>query len=462
MNKDTMRHLIDEGFSRLSYTPGMKRVALANMTGGKIVKRKISTAFVFVLITLLIGGIALAAISLRDTAREVAITEREEGPFGYWQIDKKIALINALAELGYIKETAVIGQTLTDEEANRIAYEAITAFVGKDAKETGFMDIMQSAWGHFDGWTREEQAWYTILMDEIGIEQGDKTRYVMPEGDVTEAEAVAIARREIAEGFGVAQSELDPYEPSAFFEIPEFAEPGDQPFWHIVYVAPESMPRDERIFHDFEVFIHPKTGALYESVESMLARRGEHIPVKPANALTDAINAYSERAEHMPFRMWPIELKAEYSLEVNPMVRAILESGDLTDLIYGEGPDVEIIARASFDYGMPGEGDLTQEEAFAIAKRTLHKAHDVDEAVFDLYREICVYFDVTDAENPLWKFYFNPKSLSPWELAGGQDDPLRDLCFKAEVNARTGEVVKSEAFTFRILGRDLEQYLRLY
>ena len=82
--------------------------------------------------------------------------------------------------------------------------------------------------------------------------------------------------------------------------------------------------------------------------------------------------------------------------------------------------------------------------------------------VFRLYAEVCVYYDVTDSENPIWKFFFNPKSL-PWrELEGGRDDPQQDLCYKAEIDAHTGEVTEVEEFEFQMLGQDIDYDLKWY
>lgn len=97
---------------------------------------------------------------------------------------------------------------------------------------------------------------------------------------------------------------------------------------------------------------------------------------------------------------------------------------------------------------------------------TSHASEFTDDAVFtnlfEKYGEIDVYFDITDADAPLWKFFFNPKSLPVQELEGGYDNPLFKLCYKVEINSRTGEIVHVEEFPFQEPGHGLEYDLKWY
>ncbi len=466
-NKDRrlsdLRYAIDAQFSGVTKKPEMRRNVLRQVRGEIVVKKKVSIALVFVLVMVLIAGVALAAISLRDAARQIVETEQEEGDtFGYWPVEKKISLVSALVDLGYIEETVEVEQLLAnalqEEKADLVANEVVAKFTGQESSEISFLVIMQAAWGPFGEWTKEEQAWYSQLMVDTGIQKEDHTLYVMPEGLVDEAQAISIARRAIAKGYGVEESKLDNYTVFTTFEVPEFSEPGDdQPYWHVDYRAPEDMPEDERLFHGFSLFIHPETGELYETVESMLARRF----VRPTTPIYLAMDAYSEKANYKTFRNWSLELKAEYSREINPMVKSIMDSGDLTDLIYDGRVPNSIVAQSTFTYGLPGVKDISQKRAFELAIRALQKEYSMAPHIFGLYREICVYFDVTEPEKPLWKFLFNPKSLSWRDLEGGRDNPLLNLCYKVEIDAHTGEIVNLEEFEFQI-GNDLEYELKWY
>lgn len=459
-----IRHALDARLSGIVEKPASRHRVLLCVRGEIAMKRKISIAFVVVLLIVLIAGVAWAAISLRNTARQIVETEQTDGLYKDWPVEKKISLVSALADMGYIEETSEVKQlimnTLPEKEADLIANEAVGKFTGMDVSEISFLAIMQAAWGPFGEWTKEEQAWYSQLMVDMGIQQADHTLYVMPEGSVDEAAAIAIARRAIAKGFGVEESVLDSYTATTTFEVPEFAIPGvDQPYWHVDYHAPEDMPENERLFRLFSLCIHPETGELYESVESMLERRFVQF-VEPQTPNYMAISEYSRRANWKFFCFWPLKLKAEYSKEINPMVKAMLDSGDLTDLKYDGRVPSSVIAQSTFTYGLPGDKDIPQEKAFELVTRALEEAYDLDPGIFGLYREICVYFDVTEPVKPLWKFIFNSRSL-PWrDLEGGWDDPLKDQCYKAEIDAHTGDAAKLEEFQYQVIGQDLEYDLK--
>lgn len=462
-HNNRIRHVIDGRLSGMETNPAFERNVLRRVRGEIVVKRKISIAIIVILVIVLIAGVAWAAISLRDTARQIVETEQAEGDtFGYWPVEKKISLIKALADLGYIEETSevkqLIANALPEEKADLIANEAVARFTGKEASEISFLVIMQAAWGPFGDWTKEEQAWYSKLMVEMGIQQADHTLYVEPEGSVDEAQAVLIARKAIAKGYGVEESVLDNYTAKTTFEVPEFAEPGnDQPYWHVDYRAPEDMPKDERLFRLFSLFIHPETGELYESVESMLERMRT---MRPATNIYQAMDAYSEKANLKAFWDWPLELKADYSKEINPMVKSILDSGDLSDLMFDGRVPNSVIAQSTFIYGLPGDKDISQNRAFELAARAIRETYGLDEETLALYKLVSTFFDITNPEKPLWKFLFRPETWTDFE--GGLDNPQYHLRYKVEIDARTGDIAKLEEFKFQELGQDLEYDLKWY
>ena len=409
----------------------------------KTVKKKMSVALVFILVMVLIAGVALAAISLRDTARQIVETEQEEGDtFGYWPVEKKIALVGALADLNYIEETAEVKQllahSLPEKEADRVANEAVARFTGQEASEVSFLVIMQAAWGPFYQWTREEQAWYSQLMVDTGIQKEDHTLYVMPEGPVDQDQAILIARRAIAKGYGVEESALDSYTVITTFEVPEFSEPGDgQPYWHVDHNAPEDMPEDKRLFRSFPLFIHPETGELYETVESILAR-SRALDAYLNDPLFQAMAAFDG-----PFDSMSLEDKALWSQTIRPMV---LNKQQEDPDFFGDG-STSLLATVAFLYGVPDGTALPQDEALALAERALVDVLKRGEAEIKLYtHQKNIYYDVTDPERPLWKFFFRRPSQYDIDKAFGAEvlayyGETRPPNCKVEIDARTGAVV---------------------
>ena len=140
---------------------------------------------------------------------------------------------------------------------------------------------------------------------------------------------------------GIEESVLDNYNLTVNFQVPEFAEEDDQqPYWYVMYEAKENSP--DNPFSAIELFVHPQTGELLESVDQILEGWAD-LPRRPDNALYQAINTYFDRAKTMgaySFYEWPLELRAEYSQDITPRVQAILVSGDLSDLMNCGNPDL--------------------------------------------------------------------------------------------------------------------------
>ncbi len=462
MDEKALKRALDKGFSGLVFDEARQSGVLDKIRGDKVMKKKFSTALALALAALLIFGTAFAVATLRDTGREIAQNEQDSGYFGKWAVEKKVAVVRALAQLGVLENTdevARLSGDLPDHEASALADAAIEKLTGADAGEVGFMRVMCAVWGDFTGWTHEQKAWYSRVMEEIGIDQSDKTVYQEPTGGIGEARAIDIACAEIASGYGVPKDALDGYKVTVTYEIPEFVDDG-QAWWAVQFEAPADMPAEERLFIDLALHVHPATGALYQTVAEYLQIL-ETLPTRPTNALYQKIDAYWA-AQSAHFRDWPLDVRARYSDEITPLVRAIVESGDLTALMNCGSPDLAVIAQSSYLYGMPGADDVPQAQAYDAAKAALIKAFGLDARVFDLYGGHSVYFDVTDPEKPLWRFLFNGKSLPADELPGGWDDPLLDTCYRAEIDAKTSAPVSAESFAFRLENRDLDYLKQWY
>lgn len=428
-------------------------------------KRKRSVGLAIAVVLILLVATALAVVTLRESARTIAQTEQDSGSFGFWPVEKKIEVVTMLADQGLMEETDALKQmregALSEEEASRAADALIEAFTGWKAVDVGFMVIMQAAWGPFDTWSDADRAWYSALMEDVGAESDARTVYVLPDGEISREEAAAIATEAILEGVGMEESALEGYNVIVNFQVPEFAEAGDeQPWWYVMVEAKENSP--DNPFSAMELFIHPQTGELLESVEELLERKAG-MPKRPDNALYRAIDAYRVRAEAMGaygFDEWPLELRAEYSGEIAPQVQAILESGDWTELMNCGRADLEVIAQSACVYGLPDETAISQEAACEAAKAALTEAYGLPAGHFSKYESCYVYYDVTDT--PLWRFVFNPKTLDVRQLGDGYDDPMLNRCFRAEIDAHTGEVVHIEEFAFQLSGYDLDYKLKWY
>ena len=418
-----------------------------------VVKKKISFVLVTVLVLVLAAGVALALTTWKDTARQIVETEQDSGYFEQWPVEKKIALVGALVEQEFAKKTEAVENLLSGklpaQEAEKIADEALSTFTGREVSEISFMEIMIAAWGPFEQWTKDEQAWYSQLMVDMGLQGADHTLYVMPEGPVDEEKAVAIARREIAKGYGVLESVLDAYTVTTSFQVPEdsVATGDKQAYWSVDYWAPESMPAKTRLFENFWVYIHPETGELRESVESLLEskrayeedankRRNDPLMIK-MREFGEAHGANLQRSSLEAKALWSETLAKEISIR------------------YAQEPDYfspRDVAFSSFTYGLPDEKALTQDQALELAQKALVDplGRKEEELRFFLHKPD-VFYDITNADKPLWKFFFHMPSQYDSDEAFGAEvlayygENVRMPNYKVELDARTGEIIAAYA-----------------
>ena len=177
-------------------------------------------------------------------------------------------------------------------------------------------------------------------------------------------------------------------------------------------------------------------------------------------ALFQAIDAMAESVQRdiASFGAWPLSLKAEYARDIAPRVRAIVDSGDLTPLDNGAGPNLYVIAAAAYDYGLPGEGDLAQEDALERARETVRERFGLSQEALSRYTDVLVYFDATDPDAPLWRFVFQPEMDARDALGQTQ----YDLRYRVEIASPAGDVASAEAFKRQVPVYDLSYLMNLY
>ena len=333
------------------------------------VKKKISFVLVMVLVLILAAGVAIALASWQNTARDIVVTEKESGYFETWPVDKKVELAAAVVEHGFVEMTGEAEKlrsgSLPEEEAKRIAESVLSTFTGREVSEISFMEIMQATWGPFEKWTREEQAWYSQLMVDAGLQGQDHTLYAMPEGPVDEQKAISIARREIAKGYGVGEEALEGYEIITSFQVPEFVT-DQQAWWSVEMRATDAILSMDRLFSSFWVFIHPETGELYESVDSLIKSQLAYI-----------LDAEYRRSDPLVIRMREFgeahgARQQGSSLEAKALWSQTF-SQEVLDRCSKE-PDffnVMDVAFSSFTYGLPDEKSISEEKALALAQKAL-------------------------------------------------------------------------------------------
>ena len=274
---------------------------------------------------------------------------------------------------------------------------------------------------------------------------------------INEEEVIAIARAEVAKGFKIEESVLDNYGCTITLKPHH-----DHPYWEVCFEEPEDIAQSDRIFNcamdritTFKTYLYPNGKIILPVREAIAAWMGLVAPAY--NALDEEITAFAQKATG-GFVNWPLEVRAEYSKTIRPKVQAILESGDLTDLMAAGHPNIQWLAQSTFIYGVPDEKSISQENALALAKAAITASYGVSPDFVQQYKTIYVYYDITDASVPRWKFLFNCMSLPP-------DVPQEDqLYYKVELSAYDGSITFINAFPFMFngLNNDLEYHISHY
>ncbi len=467
--RELIRRAIDQRFSGMQANPRLADRIIQIDRGEIKVKKKLSLAFIVVIISILIAATALAAALLwKDQYVPMKEIEKKEGYYDGWPILQKQHLVQALIESGHIAESEETGKLFdnrTGEAAKHmIADQLLLSLTSEtDVREISIDTITYAVMGFVDTWTPEQRVWWQQVTNQLYGDLGSPDILIVPEeGLLSEAEAIAIAKKAILDTWKYTQDEIDRAVPVANLFVTK--QRPDYRRWEVqLKMYKEGSDTEVELIHliivdeDGQVIDDPDMGIVnpeesYKRMQSLLNRQ--------KTPLFQTIDGFLHRAGEMPFRTWPLELKAEFSIIVAPQVRAIVDSGDLSPLISGDNPDLSLIASSTFNYGMPDERDINQSDAYDLSVQAIIETYDLDDDIIALYDDVSFYYDISEPDEPLWKFLFLPTFLN--KFPGGYSSEQSRLQYKIEINARTGEVVKTEEFKFQLINNNLEYVIKLY
>ena len=463
---------LDTAFSSLKDDPWLARKVLASAREETKTKKKLSTGLVFLLILILAAGAALAATLLWEQyvvpMKEI---EQTEGDYMHWPLRQKQALIRALIASGNLAENDETARLFDDAasevEKNALADQLVLTLTGlSDKKEINVDAITYAILGHEDAWTPEQRVWWQQVTNQFyGAQDAPDTLVTPAADDVSEAEAVAIAKAAILEAYALPSNALD--NALAVADLYVTSQRPAYRRWNVQF----KLLREggdhyvERVYAAIVdekglVIDDPDVGI--DAPAKAAERPSRLASGYPDTPLFQPVDDLMRRASNRIFQLWPLELKAEFSQEIAPQIRAVVESGDLSPLNNGGEPDLDLIAFSSYTYGLPGAQDMAQEEAFALAKQAVMAAYQLDDETLALYDTPYFYFDISVPDARVWKIVFWPSYLSAEKFPDGFASGQGHVRYKVEINAQTSEIRKIEAFDFQASGGDLEYKLKLY
>lgn len=259
-----IRQEINAELSFLDSRPSLHYDIMSQIKGEKVVNKKVSLALVFVLILLLTGTVAIAATILNLHIEKAMDIAAEKGEFVDWELDDKIALINAMNEAGIHlpqeKLSIVLDADSSDEERDRVATELLVDIYGSEEHISHFT-IASHDWGDPRQWTLEQQVWFWETLREKGLYTGE-IKYLLPdETDLTRDQVVMIAKQAVQDAYALTEEIVQAYDADVTFFTIEGTDIA--PRWRVYlgYVNAEAaeytvlLTRDGQVTEDASLYI---------------------------------------------------------------------------------------------------------------------------------------------------------------------------------------------------------------
>ena len=465
-----IQQAIDATLSGVTMPPEMQNRILRQARGEQKVKKKLSAGLVLAIVLIVATVAAIAATLLWENyAGEVIRKEQEIGTYAGWGAADKEALIKALVEMGYIENSMetkkLFAGDTAEAEKHALADRVILVFIKENENvqtyaESSELDaisaglITTAVMGSSDSWPAEKRVWWQRLINPNALEDPNDIFFVNPEpGDITEKEAIAIAKKAVIKVRHVPESEINAAQAVADLYVTE--ERPEYRRWFITFnlFAEGSKTYVERWY---EVFMDSKGNLIADADygTELLEARTASLETNDRNKVYPPIlSRYQEYAEYEGsyeegdkylVREWSLESKAEYSQELRPQVLALLESGDLAELTDMDArypvPHQEIVASTMYAYGLPREDDIPLDDARNLARLFVWNRYGLEEQENTDHYCYYEYYDVTNPDLPVWKFVFFPESF-----AGMSEVPV----YRVVLNAYTGENIAVERYGWK-------------
>ena len=238
MTEYPIKQAINSNLSAIHVSQHNMNQIVSSITEGKKVKKRLSVAFVLTMVLVLAIATAFAVTTLSDYFSGYAELEDTYGSYtDAWPTEAKVELIQLMADSGLDIDREnteeLSGGSLGEEQQAALADDILSAyFTGLESTNT--FNIMQNELGMIDGWTYEQLALYTALLDEYGQLQEDWTRFLLPgECDISEENAIVLAKETLTSTYSITNNTLDEYTIATMFL--QTTEYGATPVWLIEF-----------------------------------------------------------------------------------------------------------------------------------------------------------------------------------------------------------------------------------
>ena len=165
------------------------------------------------------------------------------------------------------------------------------------------------------------------------------------------------------------------------------------------------------------------------------------------NMMQDYASCHEDIPDNASFAGWPLDAKEYFSLHIAPL---IWQNSLGREDVYSPA---DLLAAAQYEYGLPDEKSIPIETAQEIARQELIKSYHLDpDAIKEM--DVCIFYDITDQENPLWKFLFS--------FPNEEMDIDKNIIYKIHISAYDSTIMFSDSWNFRKDAHTWENLMRRY
>ena len=415
-----LRRVMDACLPGLENKPGFDQNVIKQVRGDTKVKKKLSVGFVLMIVLVLTVVAALAAITLSEFYEKAIQKEGESGLIQDWSADDQAALVDWMIDAGIeldVEKVARLHDTgLTDEEKSALAMEIITDYYPARDGILSTVDIIAKEKGPVEYWSLEDKAWFSELMLEYQPDQIGGVNLLPGEGDITQEEAIEIMYAYFKDTYGLERGEFDETTMSVSFAEATWDD-GSGPELLTTWGIEIWLKTDSD--HSLGVSILPD-GTMKEA-------HGPYVP----NWRDDWYDTYI--GESLGKDFWTIE--GTYAFSQSGWAQRVADLQAQDETIYAN-----LLHLLTKHFGLPGETDITPDEALLIANLAVSETLNLTDDDMRFYQIRRAYL-LDDYEFPVYFFWYL-RSAETQNLDDAEKERLVQMVVL--INATDGSIVRLE------------------
>ena len=436
MTENHIKQAINSNLSAVHVSQCHINNIITSITEGKKVKKKLSVAFVLMTILILLAVTSLATVALNTYFENIATLEQHNGYYEDWPLQQKIELLQFMESNQVADDIERLQALLANPKESQID-QYIAEVYGID----GRLDVVTLARiitvekGWIGTWSPEDKAWYSQMLIQNGLIGSDSYVYLLPsEDDIPVETAIAVAKQAITKQYQLVESDWDGYIPLWSFQVNyqdynikspyysiEFTPSSDDQVTYWVMIGCDGTVMPENEFNTTE----EEPNETFNDQEAV-------------QLFNDYMQAHPEIPSDASFGGWTLEGKQYFSEIIRPVV--LENHQDHANQTYTQ---VHLLAAAQYVYGVPDDTVVPQEKAIEIAKTVILNDYDVPKEWLGYYDGICLFYDITNPEQPLWKITMT--AIGNYKTIHGTI-PNPYTIYKVEIDAKTGTVILRTSF----------------